>query len=74
MKIGTYIAYGILTFLVGILAVLFLVGIFNSSGGGELTSGIFNSGIMGIVAAILFLCSTIVTCTIVLINTIKNKK
>ena len=74
MKFGKYIGYGILTFLTGFLIMLFLVGIFGQPGGGELSSSIFNSGIMAIVSSILFLCAVIVICTFMIINAMKYKK
>ena len=74
MKFGRYIGYGILTFLIGFIIMFFLVGIFAQPGGGELTSAIFNSGIMAIVSSVLFLCAVIVICTLMIINVIKSKK
>jgi len=74
MKFGRYIGYGILTFLIGFIIMLFLVGIFAQPGGGELSSAIFNAGIMAIVSSVLFLCAVIVICTLMIINVIKSKK
>ena len=74
MKLGRYIVYGILTFLIGILTTYFLVFIFYQTGGGELTSNTFNSGILALVSSILFLCAIILTSTLMLINAISNKK
>ncbi len=74
MKYNKYLGYGILTFLIGFIITFLLVGIFDQPSGGELTTSIFNSGIMAIVSTILFLCAVIVICTLMLINAIKNKK
>lgn len=74
MKFSKYIGYGALTFSTGFLIMFFLVGIFSQPGGGEISSNIFNSGIMALVTTILFLCATIVICTLMLINVIKGNK
>jgi hypothetical protein len=74
MKFSKYIGYGALTFSTGLLIMFFLVGIFSQPGGGEISSDIFNSGIMALVATILFLCATIVICTLLLVNAIKSNR
>jgi hypothetical protein len=48
-------------------------GVFSSSGGGQVTSSSFNSGIMALSTAILFLCGIIVVCTLMIISVLKNK-
>lgn len=67
------ILYGFLTFIVGFIIMLVLTGIFSSSGGGQVTNSSFNSGIIALSTAILFLCGVIVVCTLMIINVLKNK-
>ncbi|MDF2506063.1 hypothetical protein [Clostridium sp.] len=67
------ILYGIFTFVIGLIIMFIFAGVFSSSGGGQVTSSSFNSGIMALSTAILFLCGIIVVCTLMIISVLKNK-
>ncbi len=72
MKTFKIIMFGILTFIIGFLIMFCVGGIFSQPGGGELTSSVFNSGIMALVCTILFLCSIIVICTLFILKAING--
>jgi hypothetical protein len=67
------IIYGILTFVVGSIIMFIFAEIFGSSGSGQVTNSSFNSAIMGLNVAILFLCGVMVVCTLMIINVLKKK-
>lgn len=73
MKNIKIIMFGILTFFIGFLIMFFIGGIFSQPGGGQLTSSVFNSGIMALICCVLFLCSIIVICTLFIVKAINSK-
>ena len=66
------ILYGALTFVIGFIIMFVFGGIFSSSGGGQVTNSSFNSGIVALSVAILFLSGVIVVCTLMIVNVLKN--
>ena len=74
MKFGKYIGYGVLTIFFGIITMFLFIGISGTGGNGEVTTSVFNAGIMALVGSIIFLCAVIVVCTTLLVNAIKSIK
>lgn len=65
--------YGFLVF-IGSMIITYVMGtIFRDDGNGEMTSGIFNTGIMGLIISINLLSSIIVFCTFFIIEEIQKK-
>jgi hypothetical protein len=67
------IFYGVLTFVIGFIIMFVFGGVFGSSGGGQVTNSSFNSAMIAVSTAILFLSGVIVVCTLMIIGTFKNK-
>ncbi|MGM0852512.1 MAG: hypothetical protein ACQEWI_07865 [Bacillota bacterium] len=65
--------YSISVLLIGLVFTIFLGGSL-WSGDGPITSGTFNSAMMALIFAILFLCATIVFSTFLMIEEMKKIK
>lgn len=65
--------YGFLVFIGSMIITNVMGTIFRDDGNGEMTSGIFNTGIMGLIISINLLSSIIVFCTFFIIEEIQKK-
>jgi hypothetical protein len=74
MKFARYIGFGVFTFLLGLFIAFILGGLLGQSGSGAINATVFNIGIIALATSILFLCAIMVICTMMLINTIRDKK
>jgi len=75
MKLSKGVKYGALTMLIGFLVIILVLGIFSEVTGRQLTSSNSNYYIvMALVVSLIFLCSTIVVCTWMIINAITANK
>ncbi len=65
--------YGFLVLIVSMIVTNVMGTIVRDAGNGEMTSGIFNTGIMGLIFSINLLSSIIVFCTFYIIEEIQKK-
>lgn len=67
------VLYSCLVLILGLAFTMFLGG---SLGGGDgsISSGVFNSAMSGLIFAIIFLSATIVFCTLMIIEELRDKK
>lgn len=69
------LGYGALSFILGNIFLLIMMIFFGDNGSnGPVNATIFNGAMIGIVFCILLLCSVVITCTIVIVDTIKKYK